>query len=336
MKPGFAKTGSPGKRALRAAAVCGLLSLCGYAKASITVLLEQPYGNLGHFDPGGHTAIYLDHVCADGPLKLRPCRDGELGVVISRYDGIEKLDWVAMPLMGYLYAVDSADEIPETMDKPGEVALRDKYRRAHLETVAPDLPDGGAPGGNWYELAGSSYDRKIYGFRVKSTPDQDARLIAVMNDSKNVEKYNGFYANCADFVRIILNKYYPHASRRNWIADVGVTSPKNVAKNLAHYGKKHPEVELQTFVIPQVKGTLPRSHSAEGVLEGIVRRYGIPLTVLSPTTTAVALVAYVGQGRFEMPKNAMVVDLHDAAAARFLEEESVETVAPESVVGGSP
>ncbi|MEO6923810.1 MAG: hypothetical protein ABI142_08295, partial [Bryocella sp.] len=294
--------------------------------ASITVLVEQPYGKLGLVDPGGHTAIYLDHVCAETPLKLRPCHAGELGVVISRYDGIArpggigKVDWVAMPLMGYLYAADAASEIPETVDKDQEVALRDVYRHRHLLRLAPDQPDGSAPKGNWYELAGSSYDRTIYGFRAKSTPQQDARLIALMNDSKNKEKYNGFYRNCADFVRSIVNMYYPHALRRNWIADLGVTSPMNVAKDLAHYGKKHPSIELETFVIPQVEGTLPRSHSNTGVMEGMVKRYAIPMTILSPELTAVALVAYVGQGRFQMPKETTVIDLQDRSSKKFLVE----------------
>jgi len=69
------------------------------ARAAVAVLVEQPYGKLNLFNPGGHSAVYLDHVCAESPLKLRPCRPGELGMVISRYDGIGGYDWVAMPLV---------------------------------------------------------------------------------------------------------------------------------------------------------------------------------------------------------------------------------------------
>src|SRR5580658_8251413 len=57
------------------------------AHASVAVLLEQPYGGLVIFNPTGHSAIYLDHVCAATPVELRACSPGELGVVISRYDG---------------------------------------------------------------------------------------------------------------------------------------------------------------------------------------------------------------------------------------------------------
>jgi len=300
---------------------CGLMLICASARASVAVLLEQPYGKLGIFDTAGHSAICLDHVCAASPTELRPCREGELGVVISRYDGIGHYDWLAMPLMAYLYAVDSADEIPATMDRTTEVAMRDAYRRGHLEMVAPDRADGGAPDGNWYELAGAAYDRAIYGFSVKSTAEQDAKLIALFNDRKNVARYNGFFVNCADFSRTTINGFYPHAVRRNFIADLGMTSPKSVARGLAHYSTRHPEVGLQVFLIPQVRGSLPRSHPAQGLAEGILKRYGVPLVVLSPATTAVVFVAYVGQGRFSMPKDATVLDLHDSPSMAFLDGE---------------
>ena len=296
-----------------AASVCLLLLLLSVsARASVAVLVEQPYGGLSRINPAGHSAIYLDHVCAETPVKLRACHEGEMGVVLSRYDDIDKYDWLAMPLVAYLYAVDSPDQIPEAMDRAGEIQIRDKYRRAHLEEIAPDLPDEKAPSGNWYELVGSAYDRTIYGFSVKTTPDQDAELIAVFNDRKNVERYNGAFINCADFARVTINRFYPHAIHRNFIGDFGITSPKSVARGLAHYAAKHPEAGLQVFVIPQVKGELPRSHPIEGVSESLLKKYGLPLVVLSPTTTAAILVAYISHDRFAMPKDAPKLDLHEA------------------------
>ncbi len=57
------------------------------ANASATLLLEEPYGKLGFFTATGHAAVYLSGVCAETPLVLRACAPGELGSVISRYDG---------------------------------------------------------------------------------------------------------------------------------------------------------------------------------------------------------------------------------------------------------
>ena len=302
------KNGNRG-RALAAAGAMLLCALPAVAHGSAAVLVEQPYGKLNIVYPAGHAAIYLDHVCAETPLVLRPCRADELGVVISRYNDVGGFDWVAMPLIPYLYGVETVAEIPRTADRGTEERLREAYRRQYLEAVAPDLEDGSAPGGNWYELVGSAYDRTIYGFQVVTTTEQDARLIAAFNDRKNVERYNGMYRNCADFVRDTMNSLYPHAIHRNYVADLGMTSPKSVARSLSHHASKHPEMELEMFVIPQVKGSLPRSHSNVDFAEGVLKRYGVPLGVVSPVTLGVALVAYVGQGRFSMPKDAPRLDV---------------------------
>src|ERR1700744_4607997 len=214
------------------------------ARAAVSILLEQPYGDFGAFNPTGHSAVYLDHVCAASPLELRPCRPGELGVVISRYDGISGHDWIAVPLLPYLYAVESPAGIPQTANRGQGNLLRDLSRRHALESVAADLPDGSAPAGNWYELAGSAYDRTIYGFSIATTPEQDAGLIARFNDQRNVERYNGAFRNCADFARTTINSIYPHAIRRNFVADFGLTTPKSVARGLTHYASKHPDVDF--------------------------------------------------------------------------------------------
>lgn len=301
-------------RALAAAVAVFLGVLPSMAHASAAVLVEQPYGKLNVFYPAGHSALYLDHVCAETPLVLRPCRADELGVVISRYDDVGGFDWVAMPLVPYLYGVSTVAEIPRSVDRATEERIRETYRKRYLQAVAADSPDGGEPGGNWYELVGSAYDRTIYGFEVVTTPEQDAGLIAAFNDRKNVERYNGMYRNCADFVRVTMNSLYPHSIHRNYVADLGMTSPKSVARSLSHHASKHPEMGLAMFVIPQVKGNLPRSHSNVDFAEGVLKRYGVPLGVFSPVTFGVALVAYVGQGRFAMPKDAPRLDVSGADA----------------------
>ena len=64
--------------------------------------------------PTGHAAIYLSDVCAESPTELRPCLPGENGVVLSRYHHIGGYDWLAIPLIPYLYAVDDVSQIPAT------------------------------------------------------------------------------------------------------------------------------------------------------------------------------------------------------------------------------
>src|SRR5258707_3154353 len=143
------------------------------ARASATLRLEEPYGKLGFFTATGHSAVYLSGVCAETPLVLRRCDPGELGAVISRYDGVGSYDWIAIPLIPYLYAVEQPEDVPLFVDGKMVNFLRDQYRRKHLEAVASDKANGQIPGGNWYELVGTSYDRAGYAFQIETTAAQD-------------------------------------------------------------------------------------------------------------------------------------------------------------------
>src|SRR6202034_3621856 len=155
---------------------CSLFA-CSSARADAALLLEEPFGGFGAMNPTGHAAIYLNNVCADIPTELRPCREGEIGVVLSRYHRIDGYDWLAMPLLAYLYAVDDVSEIPDSATPRLELKLRDTYRRRHLEDLVPDDPKYEIPRGEWIQLLGAAYDRRVWGFEVATSAGQDAGLI---------------------------------------------------------------------------------------------------------------------------------------------------------------
>jgi hypothetical protein len=295
------------------AALACLTVTAAVAHASVALLMEEPYGAFGAMNPTGHAAIYLNHVCADSPTVLRPCHDGEYGVVISRYHKIDGYDWIAIPLVGYLYAVDDVSEIPATADREQVEALQNAYRKEHLLDLAPDTRSGKAPKGEWTELVGESYIRTMHGFEVDSTPEQDQRFIAIFNDRKNIGHFNLLFHNCADFSRVVLDIYLPHAIHRNFIADVGLMTPKQVARSLVRYSQKDPEVHMEAFVIPQVPGSIPRSHAVDGVAESLVKskKYLIPLTIFAPEVTGGAVVAYLADGRLKLPKGTPVFNIGD-------------------------
>src|SRR5215813_4080919 len=286
--------------------LCSLLLLAALrSRADVALLLEEPYGDFGRFNPTGHADVYLPRVCADTPLVLRRCLPGEIGVVISRYYKISGYDWIAMTLTAYLYAVDDPAQIPEVVDAERVAELRDDYRRRYLQTLAPDRPDGDAPGGEWTLLVGEAYDRKIYGFQIATTEEQDDELIQMLNQRPNKRSPHNLATfmvsrNCADFARGVLNFYYPHSVHRNLVADLGITTPKQVAKSLVKYANRHPDLEFSGFVIPQVPGSIHRSHGAHGVAESVVRskKYVVPLAVLHPFVAGGAVVVYLGKGRF--------------------------------------
>jgi len=295
------------------AALCVSTIAATQAHASVALLMEEPYGAFGAANPTGHAAIYLNHICADSPTSLRTCHDGEYGVVISRYHKVDHLDWIAIPLVAYLYAVDDPSQIPASVTKEQVAQIRDTYRRAHLEDLAPDAPNGSAPKGEWTQLVGSSFDRAIHGFEVDTTPEQDSRFMAIFNDRKNVGHFNLLFHNCADFSKMVLNTYDPHAVHRNFIADAGITTPKQDARDWVGYGKKHPELNMSAFVIPQVLGTVSRSHPDDGVAESLVKskKYVIPLAILAPEVTGGVVVAYLADGRLKLPKGTPVFNIGD-------------------------
>jgi hypothetical protein len=289
-----------------------VVSCASLASASATLFLEEPYGKLGFFTATGHAAVYLSGVCADTPIVLRPCQPGETGVVISRYDGVGHFDWVAIPLVPYLYAVDRPDDVPLFVDAKTVAFLRDRYRRQYLEAVAPDSKNGETPGGNWYELVGSSYDRTIYGFQIDTTPERDAALIRKLNAEPNRSHFRTVSSNCADFAKDIINFYYPKTLHRSVVADIGITTPKQMAKMLVKFNQRHPGVEYSHFIIAQVPGSTARSSAVHGVVESFFKskKYMVPSVVVSPIFAGCVFVVYegVGAGRFQPARNALVLD----------------------------
>jgi hypothetical protein len=147
------------------------------ARADIALLLEEPYGSFGGMNPTGHAAIYFSRVCAETPLVLRRCKPGETGVVISRYHRVGGYDWIAIPVVPYLYAVDDVDQVPASATPDEAASLRDSYRRLHLKEIVPDGEDGSTPSGDWTQLVGEAYDRSMYAFGIETTEKQDDALI---------------------------------------------------------------------------------------------------------------------------------------------------------------
>ena len=295
--------------------------------ADVALLLHQPYSAFGFFAPTGHAAVYLSRVCAESPVRLRRCGDGEYGVVISRYKGVSMYDWIAIPLIPFMYAVDYPEQVPDFVSRADVAALRESWRRGYLRDIVPDAADSSDPEsssvvkGSWTELVGAAYDRKIYGFVIETEEAADDALIEMLNDRANKRRFNMLFRNCADFAKDIINFYYPKSVRRNVIADAGITTPKQVSKSVVRFSRRNPDLQFFTFAISQVNGDLSRSTAVRGVIESIVmsKKYVVPLAVISPWVAGGGLVAYLTGGRFNPEKYASTVlepgDLQESLSA---------------------
>ena len=300
-----------GRRSFTAVVFLLLMWSSVQARASATLLLEEPYSVDGTFAGTGHVAVYLDRVCADTPFQLRRCKVGEQGVVLSRYHGIAGYDWFAIPLVPYLYAVEQPEQVPLYADPKLVSFLRDQYRRKHFQQLIPDGAEGGVPEGPWVQLVGSSYDRTSYAFEIETSAEKDDELIRNLNARNNVGMYKLLSSNCADFVKGIINSYYPGALHRGIVGDFGVTTPKQIAKCLMRFTKHHAELESAHYVIPQVPGTMKRSKPVRGVVESAfkAKKYMAPLLVWHPAIVACFAAAYFsGSTGFDPGKHALVFD----------------------------
>ncbi len=285
--------------ALLILALAGLISPSCRAQAAL--LMEEPYGFFGSVNPTGHNALYFERVCADTPVHLRRCQAGEPGAVISRYMGIDGYDWVAIPLIPYLYSVEDVSQVPARVDRWRVHRLRSRYREAHLLSLGEDLPPGNFVRAGWTQLVGLSYERRIYAFRFATSEKQDDAFIAYMNGRANRSHFNLLFSNCSDFARIMLNFYFPGTFKRSVFPDAGMTTPKQLAYKLERYAHRHPETQLTIFEIPQIPGYRRLSRSNKSVAESLSTTvYAIPIALVNPYLAGGLFVDYLVRGRHHL------------------------------------
>jgi hypothetical protein len=274
-------------------------------RAQAALLMEEPYGFFGSVNPTGHNAIYFERICAETPVRLRRCQSGEPGAVIARYQGIDGYDWLAMPLVPYLYSVEDVSQVSARVDRESVHRLRNRYREVHLLSLGEDLPSGGFAHGGWTELVGASYERRIYAFRFETSKEQDDAFIAFMNDRQNRSHFHLLFNNCSDFARILLNFYFPGTFRRSVFPDAGMTTPKQLAYKLERYARQHPETQLTIFEIPQIPGYRRHSRSNKGIAQSLsTTGYAIPIALLNPYLAGGLFVDYMARGRHHLiPKH---------------------------------
>jgi hypothetical protein len=261
--------------------------------------MEEPYGVFGTLNPTGHTAIYFSHICAETPVKLRRCEPGEMGSVIARYQGINGFDWVAMPLIPYLYSVDDVADVPQRVNRETVTRLRRQYREEQLTSLGKPLYEGDFFRGGWTQLVGVAYERRTYAFRFATTEEQDDELMAELNDRTNRSSFNLLFNNCADFARKLMNFYYPHTFNRTLVPDAFMTTPRQIAFRLARYAMKHPEIQLAVFEIPQVPGYRRQSRTNKSVSASLITTgYAIPIAMLNPYIAGGIFIDYLIRGRF--------------------------------------
>src|ERR1700694_3705400 len=94
--------------------VLALLLVClGGSKAygDVGVVLNESLDtSVARITGSGHSAVYFSRICPESPVKLRLCRSGEQGSVMSNYTTLgedQPFEWNVVPLSVYVYGVEN-------------------------------------------------------------------------------------------------------------------------------------------------------------------------------------------------------------------------------------
>jgi len=281
----------------------GLLFLCGAARADVGLMLNESLRvGASRWTGAGHASVYLSNICAKSPIELRPCEPGEDGVVLTNYRdfGEDKLyEWNAIPLSIYLYGVEDESERSFYATPTVRWIMQERYREKYLNGICRGACATN-PAALWRDSVAATYLRDIYMFRVKTTPEQDHALLERLQRGGNVGHYNGFTNNCADFVREVVNEYFPGAAKADHVNDFWMTSPKAIAKSFTHYALKHPELEFRVVRYSQIPGEYDPSRDNRKGSEQLYRsnRWRVPLAILLPEELLAFTGSYLATGRF--------------------------------------
>lgn len=254
----------------------------------------------------GHAAVYFSSLCAATPVRLRPCRAGEAGSVVTNYPSFGEThayEWNAVPLNVFLYGVEEEDQRPLLASHELRDALQEHFRERFLAEICPGPPCSTDAHAHWRDTVAESFVRGMYIFVAHTTTNQDLKFIADFNAAANVNHYSGISNNCADFAMRILNSYFPHSAKPDHLNDFGITSPKAIAKSFAHYAARHPELLYHVIHIPQLPGSFKSSGDCRKGTEVAFRskRWFFPMLLRSHELLYFA-ASYWLTGRFNPQK----------------------------------
>ena len=275
------------------------------ARADAGVVLNESLDtSVARITGSGHSAVYLSRICPDGsPVKMRLCLPGEQGSVLSNYTTLgedQPYEWNIVPLSVYLYGVENPGDRPLVSSRAIKAALEERYRDKYLATICTEQRCRSGKSAEWREMVGATLERSLYMFVVKTTVEQDRALIAEFNSLPNVNHFSGMTNNCADFVRRVMNVYYPGAVKPDYLNDFFMTSPKAVARTLTQYAEKHPESDFRVLHFAQVPGTIKRSSECRSGTEQLYhsKKLVIPLAYVAWQGVPAVAASYAITGHF--------------------------------------
>lgn len=273
-------------------------------KADIGVMLSDPTGDgSSRFTEAGHSSIYLSNVCPVSPVRLRLCRPGEQGSVISNYSRLgedKPYEWNIVPLSIFLYGFNDPSERPLVASLLLKRSLEEQYRRNYLGELCAGPPCSTDLNLNWRDMVATTFIRGMYLFAVHTTLNQDRKFVQDFNSRENVNHYNGISNNCADFARRVIAEYFTHATSPDYLNDFGMTSPKAVARSFTHYAERRPALGLYIRRYAQMPSDRKLTGDARAGTDAMLhqKKWVLPLLILRGYELPIVGATYALTGRF--------------------------------------
>lgn len=256
-----------------------VLGAASTSHGEVGAIVLEPVGALGFFTRVGHAGTYFSNICPDGsPVKMRLCRPGERGGVVSKYSPLseyEDYDWAIVPFDEFMHGFASSEHAPlfgtHSLQRVIERHSFDRLFSSALQRNAT----GELPEGQWKAALATRFDRSIYIYSVETSVADDAALVAAFNAAPNKARFNFFYRNCSDQARRIFDLILPNIELIGDRTD-GVTmeTPKGLAKALVARGLKNPAIRLRVRRYPQIPGTFSRSRDVLFPMENTYKSVG--------------------------------------------------------------
>jgi hypothetical protein len=284
-----------------------LLSMCFTSSAAygdVGVLLNESLDtSVARITGSGHSAVYFSRICAESPVKLRLCRPGEQGSVMSNYTTLgedQPFEWNVVPLSIYLYGVENPENRPLFGTHKIKYALEERYREKFLAAYCQTPECHTNNKAEWREMVGATLSRNIYVFVVETTLEQDRAFIKEFNSLPNRNHFNGMTRNCADFSMHVINSFFPGAAKPDYLNDFGMSSPKAIARSFTRYGERHPEAHLYVLHFAQMPGTIKRSSECRNGTEQLYhsKKLLVPMLLFADHELPFVAASYLLTGRF--------------------------------------
>ena len=256
-----------------------VLAAASPSRGEVGAIVLDPVGALGFFTRVGHAGTYFSNICPDGsPVKMRLCRPGEHGGVVSKYSPLseyEDYDWAIVPFDEFMHGFGT----PELAPLIGTHGLQRVIERHNFGPLFSSALQhnamGDLPEGQWKAALATRFDRSIYIYSIETSAADDAALVAAFNAAPNKSRFNFFYRNCSDQARRIFDLILPNIEVIGDRTD-GVTmeTPKGLAKALVARALEDPAIHLRVRRYPQIPGTFSRSRDVLFPMENAYKSIG--------------------------------------------------------------